>query len=115
MICKLPLALWWFASPTSLAAVQAVNGTVTVPNVYGGSSQYQVTSTGLNQTGETTRTANVADLGDDVSTTLPACFTPLPVPCLFTDSFVSLSRFHFAWPLHPSSIPLFVWLVLYHR
>ena len=49
--------------------LQASNGTITVPNISGGSSQYVVTSTGLNLSEQTSAatTASVTQLSESVS------------------------------------------------
>lgn len=54
---------------------------MTVPNVYGGSSQYVVTSTGLNQTGETSKTMDVSGLSDQVRKLMALLKLPVGV-CL---------------------------------
>lgn len=54
----------------SHAFLQASNGTVVVPNVRGGSTEYVVTSTGLNQTA-TTSTASAGAITELSSQVLP--------------------------------------------
>lgn len=55
-------------------ALQASNGTITLPNVAGGSSQYVVTSTGLNtsQTSEASSVGSISELSESVSLYLAA-------------------------------------------
>ena len=48
-------------------SVQASNGTITIPSVTGGDSQYVVTSTGLNQTASAPSSGIPTDLVGTVS------------------------------------------------